>query len=310
MDWLLVNSLSGSGRGRSLCAAVRTRFKEHAITCEEKIADTIPEIQDIAAKAVQAHVSRLWVLGGDGSLSAAASSLCYSRTILCPLPGGTAGVFCRELSIPDSASNAVTAMLEGDPADVDIGQIWPWDASTGKFGPDGSDTKFLLMASVGLDAAAVRDVNLGLKQLIGPGAYILSGFFKFLGCSCPRLTITDDHGIDQIGYQVFVQNSRLYGGSHVMAPKAKLDDGRFDVILLKNPTRQTLIRFMLEIRSGRHVRLPDVEYFRSASLVVKCEEPEAVQADGDCVTKLPVRMTLLPKALRVLAPKCPPRTES
>lgn len=293
MDWLLVNPLSGGGRSRDRLAAVRARLKEHAVVCEEHEAETMLEIQDIAAKAVKAHASRLWVLGGDGSLSAAAAALCYSETLLCPLPGGTAGVFCRELAIPSDPRDAVTALLEGDSIAADMGRI---------LSANGSDIKFLLMASVGLDAKAVRDVSLSLKSAIGGGAYGLSMLWKFLSSDISRLTVTDDHGIDQIGYHLFVQNTRLYAGPFEIAPKARLDDGRFDVILLKHPSRLAAARFFLGVLTGRHMDQPDVEYFRSTRIKVRSDEPEAVQADGDCVGLLPVEISILPKALRILGP--------
>lgn len=291
MDWLIVNILSGSGRARAIQDSVRARFKEHAVLCEEKMAETIPEIQDIAAKAVQSGVDRLWVLGGDGTLAAVAGSLCYSRTALCPLPGGTVNVFCRELAVPLSAPEAVSALLAGECMSMDVGET--------------ASTKFLLMASVGIDARTVRDVNLNLKGKIGPLAYLIEGVLKFFTFPVCRLTVTDEHGIDRVGYHLIVQNSRLYGGTMVMAPKARLDDGRFDVILLKAPGRLAFLRFLFAIPSGRHVGLPYVEYFRSTTVQVKSSDTDSLQADGDCLTRLPAKITILPKALTVLAPRRP-----
>ncbi len=289
MDWLVVNTVSGSGRARARLEAVRAEFKERSIVCDEKIAATIPEIQDIARIAVHAHVDRLWGLGGDGTLAALAGELCYTPTLLCPLPGGTANVFCRELSIPTDLSEAIPAMLGGIQMTIDVGQV--------------AETKFLLMASVGIDAQTVRDVHLGLKEKIGPLAYVIEGALKFFSFPAPRLTVTDEHGIDHNAFHAIVQNSRLYGGSVLMAPKAKLDDGRFDVILIKKPGRFALLRFLFSVKNGRHVNLPYVEYFRSNTVHIQSGAADSLQADGDCLTKLPAKITILPKALRVLAPR-------
>lgn len=307
MDWLLVNTVSGSGRAKRSLETVRARLKEHSITPAEKMAGTIPEIQDIATKAVLSRIDRLWVLGGDGTLSAVAGSLCYSQTTLCPLPGGTAGVFCKELSVPDDAAQAVSALLAGGQILIDLGQIVDGKplASPPPSDPPPS-IKFLLMASVGIDAQVVRDVNLNLKQVLGPLAYVIEGALKFFSFPSARLLITDEHGIERVGYHLLVQNSRLYGGEILMAPKAKIDDGRFDVILIKKPGRLALLRFLFAIPTGSHTRLPYVEYFRTTTLQVHGEERNTLQADGDCMTQLPVKISVLPKALRVLAPKVAP----
>ncbi|OGH60283.1 MAG: hypothetical protein A3G34_09560 [Candidatus Lindowbacteria bacterium RIFCSPLOWO2_12_FULL_62_27] len=285
MDWLLVNLASRSGRVQSQLDGVRSQFKAHGVEVAEKAASTMPELQDIALKAVQSGADRLWVLGGDGTLAAAATHLCYSPTVLCALPGGTANVFCREMAIPLDAPAAVPALLSGRLMTIDVGEV------------DG--IKFLLMASVGLDAQAVRDVNVGLKQRVGPLAYVIEGVRKLFSFGSPRLTVTDEHDIEHHGYHVAVQNARLYGGSIEMAPKAKLDDGRFDVVLLKKPGRLAILRFLWAAAAGRHVRLPHVEYFRSHSVRIHSATELSLQADGDCLTKLPATVSILPRALKV-----------
>lgn len=293
MDWLLVNPVSGSGRAMARVEEARAKFKKHGILFEEKSAGTIPQIQDMARAAANARVDRLWVLGGDGTLAAVAGCLCYSPTVLCPLPGGTVNVFCRELAIPTDPSEAITALLAGETIAIDVGQV--------------AETKFLLMASVGIDAETVRDVHLGLKEWIGPAAYVVEGARKFFSFPAwkRRLTVTDEHGIDHFAYHAIVQNGRLYGGSIVMAPKAKLDDGRFDVLLLKKPGRLAILRFLFAVAAGTHIRLPYVEYFRSNTVHIQSDSADSVQADGDCLTKLPAHITLLPKALHVLSPHPP-----
>ncbi len=269
--------------------AVQEAFRRHGVDVTEKTAGTIPEILDVATRAARSNVDRLWVLGGDGTLASAASSLCYSKTALCPLPGGTAGVFCRELNIPSAAPQAVSSLLSGRNISIDVGQV--------------GDVKFLLMAGVGIDAQTVRDVNLNLKRCIGPLAYVAEGLRKLWSYSVSRVTVVDEHGIERTGYHVVVLNGRLYGGSLAMAPSAKLDDGRFDVILIKKPGRLALLKFVFSIPSGRHVRLPYVEYFRSNAVEIRGDGGSSVQADGDCLTRLPARITILPKALTVRAPQ-------
>lgn len=288
MDWLLVNPFSGAGRAGAAMGAVRRALDDAGITVTEKTASTMPEIHDIAVQAVQAAVDRLWVLGGDGTIATAAGALCYSRTVLCPLAGGTASVFCRELSIPIDPVHAIRSLSTGMEKTIDVGQV--------------NGTRFLLMASIGIDAQTVRDVNLNLKRWVGPLAYLIEAVRQFLSYSPTRVTVTDEHGIDRMAFHAIVLNARLYGGALAMAPAAKLDDGRFDVILIKKPGRMALLKFVFAIPSVRHLRLPYVEYFRSHTVNIRSTEAVSLQADGDCLARLPAEIKILPKALRVRAP--------
>lgn len=302
MDWLIVNPISGSGRAMRYLDAVRVRCNEHAIVLDEKHVSTIPEIHDIAIKAVHAQVSRLWVLAGDGTVAALARHLCYSQTTVCPLPGGTKSVLCRELGIPSDPADAFSACLSGGTILMDVGQIHalddPRDHPTHE-----NNVTFLLMASAGIDAKIVRDVNLRLKSIFGTAAYLFEGLLKFLSFPVEQIVVRDEHGINRSGYHVIMQNTRYYGGSIAMTPNAKIDDGRLDVILIKTPSRWSVLRFLLSISSRQHLKLPYVDYFKTTTLDIQGPAKVSVQSDGDCMGSTPSRVTVLPKALRVLVPR-------
>ncbi len=303
MDWLILNTSSAAGCAPDRMDRVRRRLTQHQVACEEHLVATIPEIIDVSLKAAASRVDRLWVLGGDGTLAAAAQALTYTDTMLCPLPGGTVNVFCREMSIPADPADAVSALMAGGRVSIDVGQLAEGENT------QGGDMKFLLMASCGIDAEAVRTVGPGLKRRLGKWAYVLRGILIWLARRPCRMSVTDEHGIDRVAYQVFVQNARMYGGSSPMAPKAKIDDGRFDVILVKKSGRIASLRFFLSISSGSHVRLAYVEYLRTHTVTIRASGVShawPVQSDGDCVAKLPVKLTILPKSLHVLVPRSTP----
>ena len=88
-----------------------------------------------------------------------------------------------------------------------------------------------------------------------------------------------------------------------VAPHAELDDGLLDVV---TSTEMSKLRFLTgplpRVFDGTHVDLPEVDERRAAEVRIEADRPFEVYADGDPITELPVTITVLPRALRVLVP--------
>ncbi len=107
-------------------------------------------------------------------------------------------------------------------------------------------------------------------------------------------------------YLVAVCNGRWFGGGMDVAPMAKLDDGRLEVVTIASPTKTFLLRNIKSVYKGRHLDLPSVDHFSCESLRLGLEDPEAerrflLDVDGDALGSLPLTVTVAPRRLRVRA---------
>ena len=101
-----------------------------------------------------------------------------------------------------------------------------------------------------------------------------------------------------------VQNVPLYGGRFALAPGAKWDDGRLDLVRFTGDGRPALAGFARDLARGRHLARPDV--FRQAvdEVILLGPPGTSVQVDGDlCAEPLPTRIALAAERLTVLAPE-------
>ena len=121
----------------------------------------------LAAQSVNDGAETVIVCGGDGTINEAAQSLVGTETALAVWPCGTANVLAREMRLPCD-ENALSELIAGRSART---------ISVGRAVKPGDDWQryFLLMAGIGLDATIVNGVDLGLKRLIGAGAYLAAG---------------------------------------------------------------------------------------------------------------------------------------
>ena len=275
-----------------------------ATTSEEHSAETIKD-------AVAQGVPLLIAAGGDGTLRLAASLLRGSETALGILPKGTVNVLARELSIPlDDDVAALQLALHGRTRHIDMGCIHV---------PGRDDCAyFLIMASLGVDATAVENVDKNVKGVMGAGAYVMAGLSTLSGYVPPTVTLTVRGGNCADGVAVtrasqafltVITNTVLYGGDFRASPNALLDDGLLDVVIFDAakdvPLPLQRANFAKQFglaAAALHLNDPDVHYVTASDIEITCDPPTALQVDGDPFgTQAQFRIETLP---RVLAVRC------
>ncbi|GAA1201235.1 hypothetical protein GCM10009632_21040 [Mycolicibacterium alvei] len=97
-------------------------------------------------------------------------------------------------------------------------------------------------------------------------------------------------------------NTRSYGGGMLICPGADHSDGLLDVTMISSASRTRLIRLFPTVFKGTHVDLDEVTTKRAKTIHVECPGINAY-ADGDYAAPLPVSVSAVPGALRLLVPK-------
>jgi len=164
------------------------------------------------------------------------------------------------------------------------------------------------MAGAGLDARAVELVNWELKKKIGPGAYVVAGL-KALHGSQPKISIKNG-GVLETAEWVLIGNGRFYGGSFPIFHKSDLQDGLLDAVLFKNMNWPGLPGHLWSFLSGRMFRASASSYLQGKEFTLESDVRAALQLDGEAAGELPARITVVPRALRVIAPRSESRGSS
>src|SRR5215207_6414042 len=99
--------------------------------------------------------------------------------------------------------------------------------------------------------------------------------------------------------------SRACGGGMFVAPHAELDDGELDVITVSDVSKLRYIRGLPKAFKGTHLANEEVDERRAATVEIRADRDFAVYADGEHLTDLPATLSVLPRALRVIAPPGP-----
>jgi diacylglycerol kinase (ATP) len=100
-------------------------------------------------------------------------------------------------------------------------------------------------------------------------------------------------------------NTRSYGGGMLICPGADPTDGLLDVTMVASASRNRLIRLFPTVFKGTHVNLDEVTTRRARTITVACRQASpkiSAYADGEYVCPLPVEVSAVPRALKVLRP--------
>lgn len=226
------------------------------------------------------------VLGGDGTVREAAVGLLGTDVPLGLLPGGTANVLAQALGFSTDPLEVASVLGEASARPFDVGLC--------------GDTPFLMMASAGLDAAIMEDVDPKLKSVLGRAGVLLSGLKSWWTYRYPELTLEADGELLH-GTFAAACNIPLYGGPFHLAPEACFDDGALDLVLFRG-SRGDILGFAVDVLRGAHLNRPDVEVRQVEEVIFHRPRETPLQIDGDAWDEpLPVRVRVEPRKLRVLA---------
>ena len=245
------------------------------------------------------------VLGGDGTLHHYLRDLSRLKIPVLMVPRGSGNDFARALGLR-SDGDALAAwnrfLDTGACREIDLGIITPLGEMSAP------PRLFCNVAGAGLDSEANRRANAMPRWLRGRGGYVLGVLGAIRSFPAKRFVIgaqqvaSPAKRIDECGLMVALANGPTYGGGLRIAPAADFADGQLDVCFVRQAGKARLLRLLPKVFSGRHVRLPEVEYFKAARLRLETEVPLDVYADGEFVCRTPIEVSVVPKALRVITP--------
>lgn len=244
----------------------------------------------LARRAAADGAAAVFALGGDGTLREAAAGLLGSGVPLGVLPAGTTNVLARAFGLPLAPLAAARALAGAEPRPLDVGLC--------------GETPFLMMVSAGLDAAVLARLDPRLKAALGRAGIALQGLVEWWRYPYAGLELTADGAPRRASFAA-VCNIPLYAGGFALAPGARWDDRRLELVTCAAAGRLATLGFALAVvrGGGRHLARSDVVCEPVAEVVLTGPPGTALQVDGDvCAEPLPVRLRLAAQPLAVLLP--------
>ena len=290
-----LNPLAGAGAGSRAAPGRVGGLQEQGHELEVVGLQGPDRLRTELGEALARNPDALVAVGGDGLAHIAINALAGTVVPLGIIPVGTGNDIARSLGLPlrspTEALAALLSALQNGSRAVDLGRIRSRERP---------DVWFAAACSAGLDAVVNARANRWTRPR-GRARYVLAllrelPFFRPLHY---QLSI-DGNRTRVEAMLVCVANMRSIGGGMLMTPDARPDDGRLNVLVVDPMSRLRLLALFPLLFSGRHVRLREVHIRTVQSVELEVADIQ-LYADGEPVGDGPVRLDVLPGALRVLA---------
>lgn len=289
---IIINPISGTG-GRPEIARQRAEMAAAMTASLDLDAEVFVTAHGGHARELtQAALARGTTLvigwGGDGTLNEIASVLAFrGDAALAVIPSGSGNGLARELGIPFDPRAAFNVALDGRDRVIDCGEL------------DGH--LFFNVAGLGLDARVAH-------QFAAHGL-VRRGFSRYLEITARELfryephdhtIVADDTRIRTRALMVAIANSRQYGNGALIAPDARVDDGKLDVVIVAHRSPWRALMQAPRLFSGRIATVPGVTIMTAAAVEVTSAHPVIYHVDGEPYVGAAVVLARAhPQALRV-----------
>lgn len=290
---VLTNPASGHGGATHVAERAIAQFHRRGVDVVAIAGTDADHARRLVEGALERGMDALVVVGGDGIVSLALQTLAQSDIPLGIIPAGTGNDHAREFGIPTKKPEAAAdVVVDGVAETVDLGRIT---------GADGTVRWFGTVMAAGFDSLVTDRTN-RMTWPHGRMRYNLAMVAEIskLRLLPFRLTFDGEEVVTDLTLAAF-GNTRSYGGGMLICPDADHSDGQLDVTMVQSASRAKLIRLFPTVFKGTHVELDQVRTARAKVITVDSPGINAY-ADGEFVCPLPVEVTAVPGALRILRP--------
>lgn len=289
---LVVNPHSGKKNAERDALQITQRLAADSVHCEVFISRDISALEQFIKNCDFSSYTFAGLVGGDGTMHAFINAvLKQQETVPLPLalfPCGTGNAFNLDIGC-NSLEDTLSAISRGKTSFIDIAQV-------------NFEHEVLWSFNI-LGCGLVADINQLAEKMrwLGASRYTIASLIKLISNPSAYLQIRSEHETLEGKFSfVLACNTRYTGKGMMMAPLAKLNDGKFDVIVVKHCSMFKLLRLFPKIFEGKHLGADVLQYIQTSQLSVTCHDrPGHTNIDGEMKGTLPFSFRVHPDKVRV-----------
>jgi YegS/Rv2252/BmrU family lipid kinase len=286
--FLIYNPYSGEGSFSSKIDMILQTFQKHGwqitIYCI-----TNHDISKIINNIDVNYFDAIFAAGGDGTIHHVINSL-QNAEIDLPLgviPAGTANDLAYHLGFNSTLENNCELLMRSKISFMDLGYA--------------NDVYFMNVASAGLLTEVAYDTNIRLKQIAGKFAYYMKGVEKIPLLKPVAVRFESENKIIEENILLFlVMNGSTAGGFKNLAPNAKINDGKLDILIFKYCSFTEFINLFFKLLKGEHYKSDKLIYFQTEDKIkINCFNEIPTDLDGEQGPKFPLSIGIKKKCQRI-----------
>lgn len=287
---IIINPVAGGARPhrpRARAELASSIVERQGVPAEIFVTEGRGHARELTAAAIERGARLVIAWGGDGTVSEVGSALAFSGTALGIVPAGSGNGLARELRVDPDPERAIVQAIQAVPRAMDVGEM--------------EGRLFLNLAGIGFDAhvaeafADPRNIRRGFLRYAAIAARALWSY------QAAEYSITTSAGQRTVrAVLVTVANSAQFGNGAYIAPGARVDDGKLDLVVLEERARWRTVVQLPRLFTATIDRVVGCSIARVESATIEGDRPMLFHVDGEPVaggTRLRARVH--PGALRI-----------
>lgn len=274
---LVVNPVSGSVDKSEFIDATKLFATKENLNLVLYKTSGKEDISKIETLYKQHKPERIIIVGGDGTIKMVAEATANQGVILGILPAGSANGLAVDLDLMKSLDENLEIAFHNHFIELDTIVI--------------NDQKCFHLSDLGLNAELVK--NFEKSSIRGKWGYFLQAINTLmdLGESFNTTILANNQTIECEARMVVIANSKKYGTGIVINPGGVMNDGKFELVILKN---LDLIIFSEIIMGNMPLNHEDIEIISTDKAIIRTNVPVSFQIDGEYCgeeTELDIRIS-------------------
>ena len=209
--------------------------------------------------------------GGDGTLDEVVTGTQIGQmdVPIGYIPAGSTNDYAKSLQLPVTIESAAKLIMRGKPRPVDVGAF--------------NDQFFIYCAAFGSLADVSYSTDQDMKNMFGHLAYVVDGAISLANLKSYKMTITVD-GVtmtDEFIHGMITNSVSVGGFKSIVSDQTKLDDGLFEVLLVKKPKDAADLTRILSAYLLGDTSVPEIVFLQTSQISFLSDEPVAWSLDGE-----------------------------
>jgi YegS/Rv2252/BmrU family lipid kinase len=289
----LINPISGTKGKQRIINTISAKLDAEKIPYEFITTKAEGKFFHIEQKLISENIRKVGIIGGDGTVSHVTHALRHLPIDFGIIPTGSGNGLALAAGIPKHIERALDIILRGKASRIDAFSI--------------NDNFSCMLSGIGFDAKVAHHFAQQKKR--GLWTYIKVTATNFFNAETYPFNLTvNGQEINTHAYFISIANSNQFGNNFTIAPKASLEDGLLDIVVVQKMNKlQVLISIIYQLKYGdvqeskfgKHKIL----YLRAKELVITNGSNAPLHIDGDpCETADRFEVRVIPSAISLLQP--------
>ena len=290
--FLITNPKSGILSFEDCLNNVINEFKKYNIGYTLNKTEYAGHAVDLVKQTDLKQYDSVCAMGGDGTLFEVLNGMLArdenERIPISIIPNGTGNSFMKTVGI-ENVVNAIERLSKNEPKKLDMMR-----AVCG-------ENIYYSINLIGWGMATDISVLAEKLRVFGGQRYNIASVFEIIkNKRRDSKLIIDGKERNSCFSFIIACNTKYVGKDMKMAPKAKIDDGEIDLIIVKKTSSFTLFSVFPKLFDGSHIDHNACEYVHCKSFSIQPKEYGSLNIDGEIIGSTPVSVNIVKNGVELI----------